>query len=224
MKYLTVVSLLMMSFLGLNAQATIELITTDKYSEIREDILELTQTDDPKKILLAFDIDETLLVVEDCLPEGESAGFLGWLKMARTCPANLTEDVVDDYLIEFQELGFPTLALTARADNLLAATERELARNNLNFLGEPFNATADFEHPFTKRSKVVFKNGVTYSASKNKGEVLKILLERLPKTFTEVVFIDDGIKNIRAMTRVWENDPTVHVRIYHYTKYNEVEK
>lgn len=210
-----------MCLFSLPSFASMEVIVEDDYLEIRKQILTDYASISPSELLIAFDIDETLLVVEECLSPEDSKGFGGWLSMVFKCPAHLTEETVDDYVAEFQGLGFATLALTARGDNILKPTERELLRNGLNFKDRPFGEEINFEEPFTKKSSVVFKDGVTYSSGRNKGQVMQLLLSRLPGDFKQVVFIDDNVKNIRAMSKAYEQEPKVHVRIYHYTRFND---
>lgn len=202
------------------SSALVEIIETSEYSTIRDQILEDYSTQQSSDILIAFDIDETLLVVEECLSKKQSEGFSGWLNKVFQCEAVLTENEVDDYVAEFQSLGFATLALTARGANVLEPTERELTRNGLNFYGFPFTEKDNFEVPFTAKSSIVFKDGVTYSSGRNKGKVLQVLLSEFGGDFDQVIFIDDNIKNIRAMKKAYEHEKSVHVRIYHYTRYN----
>lgn len=201
------------------AQARTEIHTTDDFAKITQEILALANDERAEEILVAFDIDKTLLIVQDCLPEGESKGFAGWLKMANRCPAELTEKEVPAHIAALQKKGFPTLALTARAVNLMKATERELTRNGIVFNGKPFDAAADFNVKFPKGEDLVFKEGVTYAAGRNKGFILQQFQERQSRPFKKVIFVDDAIKNIRHMDKTYTADPDVTVIIYHYNRY-----
>lgn len=201
------------------AEARTELHTTNDFAKITKEILALAETERAEEILVAFDIDKTLLIVQDCLPAGESKGFAGWLKMANRCPADLTEAQVPTHIEALQKKGFPTLALTARAANLIKATERELTRNGIVFNGKPFDAKADFTAAFPTGVDMVFKEGVTYAAGRNKGFILQQFQERQGRPYKKVVFIDDAIKNIRHMDKTYTADPDVTVIIYHYNRY-----
>lgn len=203
---------------GFTAHARTEIRTTDDFGRIAREILELAGSD-AAEVLVAFDIDKTLLVVQDCLPEGESKGFAGWLKMVNRCPADATEPGVPAHIAELQERGFATLALTARARNLIAATERELTRNGILFDGRPFDRAANFTATFPKGEPMVFKEGVTYAAGRNKGFILQEFQSRQSRPYRRVVFVDDDLKNIRHMDKTYAADPDVDVLIYHYNRY-----
>lgn len=217
---LSVLLFLSGSFASLDSKAEVQHLVSFDYSEVFSEIEKWTESKAPEEILVVFDIDETLMVVEDCLPPGESRGFAGWLKKVFNCEAQITEDLLDEKIRELQTQGFSTMALTARAHNLVEPTKRELNRLEIDFLGTPFTSDDNFEDRFTQRSKVVFEDGVVYASGRNKGETLKLFQSRLNKPYKWVVFIDDSSKNIRAMDRAYREDSSTLVWIVHYRRYD----
>lgn len=208
-----------LGFLSVTSFATTETKVTDDFSAIYRSIQKLSENHNPGDILVAFDIDKTLLLVQDCLPSGESKGFAGWLKMVAKCPADLTEAAVPGYIRELQKKGFHTMALTARAVNLVTATERELERNDIRFNGFPFDSTRDFTESFPKGVNLVFRGGVTYAAGRNKGFILERIQAQQPRPYSLVVFVDDASENIRHMEKTYKDNSQTHVIIFHYNKY-----
>lgn len=202
------------------AQAKTQIVTSDEYKDVFENISSFSEGKSPADILLVFDIDETLLIVQKCLSESESQGFAGWLKTVMNCPAELTEEIVPTQIVQLQNLGYATFALTARGDNIIKPTERELSRNSLTFLDFPLGSDKNFEESFDTKSKMVLKDGVVYASGRNKGETLKIVLEKVQRSYKWIVFIDDNKKNINAMNKAYKDDQNVFVQIIHYTKFD----
>jgi hypothetical protein len=201
------------------AQATTETHVSNDFGFIASEIQKLAAKNTPSEILIAFDIDKTLLIVQDCLPEGESKGLAGWMKMVGKCPADVTDPRVAASVATLQEAGFHTLALTARPASVKAATLRELRRNKIEFAGRPFDATSNFTQKFPKGADLVFEAGVSYANGRNKGFILQQLQLKQAQPYELVVFVDDDSKNIRNMESAYADDPQTHVIIYHYNQY-----
>lgn len=203
--------------------ARTEIHTTDDFTKIAKEVLALSQGKNAgsraEDVLVAFDIDKTLLVVQDCLPPGESKGLSGFMKMTNQCPALPTEEKTAASVQSIQKAGFPTIALTARPAALLKATERELKRNGIDFNGHPYDAAADFTVKFEKGAPMIFKEGVTYANGRNKGFILQQFQDQQSRPYKTVVFVDDDMKNIRHMDQTYKADPDTLVIIYHYNRY-----
>lgn len=205
--------------LTLNAQARTEIRTNDDFGAIVAEISRLQGSHRAEDVLVVFDIDKTLMIVQNCLPPKESKGLSGWMKMANKCPADLTEAQVPARIRDLQNLGFATIALTARPAILTAATERELDRNGIVFAGHPFDTRANFAAPFPNGQDLIFKDGVTYAGGRDKGISLQEFQRHQSRPYRQVVFVDDDRKNIRHMDQAYTADPQVDVRIYHYNRY-----
>jgi hypothetical protein len=199
------------------AQASVQTVEVASYAEIMKS--EKAAPDDVGETLWVFDIDETLLVVENCLGKNNS-DYMGWIETASTCPAHLTEEEVDEDLKKIQAQGYDTIALTGRGDNLKKATKRELKRNGLEFSGHPFTRKDNFKKPISNKSDLVFDGGVAYSSGKNKGEALRWVLDKLPRDYSRVIFVDDGVLNVQHLEEAFADEARVQLKIYHYTRYN----
>jgi hypothetical protein len=203
-----------------SASAKVEIVTSREYSGIFRTIKELGEVQPTNSILLVFDIDQTLLNTENCIPGSQIRGLRDWERMIAQCPSKLTEEIVNDELHLLQSSGYAKIALTARSPSLIAATERELARNDISFLGHPF-AEDGVEETWKDSIRVTFKEGVVYASGGDKGVIMREFLARKSPNRHTVVFVDDDERNIRAMTRAFENDEQNDVRIFHYNRYSE---
>lgn len=214
--------------------------TTKEYRDIFKTIQEVGDTYGSENTLVVFDIDDTLLVIEHCQkPDGSWTTGIGKLF---SCPSEHTEEDLAENIRKIQEQGFSTLALTARGNNLISATQRELARRHfrkktLIFKGKPYETNIDsVSVPKTKRCKKdevppclkgesstrpKFLDGVMYANGTHKGLALKRLLEELGDSFQAIVFIDDRKKNTDDVHEVYVNDSTVDVRNFLYLRHRD---
>jgi Protein of unknown function (DUF2608) len=197
----------------------VEIRVTNKYSVIRREILAMASNLNAAETLVAFDIDKTILIVQDCLPAGSAGGLSGFLKKVRECPADLTESRVPRDIRAIQRKGFDTAALTARAEVLTAPTERELTRHNISFLNKPFTANDNVEIEFPTGRSMFFTNGITYAAGRDKGLILQTLQEQLPAPYANVIFVDDRKENVDDIEAAYRNDAATKVIIYHYNRF-----
>jgi Protein of unknown function (DUF2608) len=201
------------------ANSRVEIRVTNKYSVIRREILAMATQVDAAETLVAFDIDKTILITQECLPAGTASGLAGFIKKVKACPADLTETRVPRDIKAIQRKGFDTAALTARADVLAAATERELNRHGISFLDKPFAANDNFEAEFPTGRSMRFINGTTYAAGRDKGVILKKFQEQLPAPYPVVIFVDDRKENVDDIEAAYRNDENTKVIIYHYNRY-----
>lgn len=200
-----------------SAIASIELIETKNFDDVYKGILvstELAEGNDPAEVLAVFDIDDTLLVMTDCV-DGS------WFAKAHKCPTELTDSSVPEYIQDLQARNFGTMALTARGHSLKKPTFRELKRHAITFAGAPFGPEFDFDLPLGKNGKVNMENGVVHAGGKNKGDVLELVQKQLEEPYKIVVFVDDNSKNIKNMEEKFKYDDSVHVIIYHYTEHRD---
>jgi hypothetical protein len=196
----------------------VEIRVTNKYSVMRREILAMANQVDAAETLVAFDIDNTILITQECLPAGSAGGLAGFLKKVRECPADLTEARVPRDIRAIQRKGFDTAALTARANVLTAATERELTRHNISFLNKPFTADDNVEVAFPTGRSMFFTNGITYAAGRDKGVILQQFQAQLPAPYANVIFVDDRKENVDDVEVAYRNDETTKVIVYHYNR------
>jgi len=216
-----------------------------KTLSIVEKLIDHEQPAASKKVLIVFDIDDTLL---------ESDQFFGgdaWYNWQRgkalvgTDNKPVTIDEKDKITCLFSKLGtlyelgtfhvtediavalvdklqsrFDLMALTSRSPDYRGGTERELKKAGYNFTSAhllgPSNALA---YPFNdgKNTRgVSYQNGIVMSTGLHKGEVLDDLLKRIDKEYSTIYFIDDSRKNVDDMNQKWGGSST-DMTIFHYT-------
>jgi len=113
------------------------------------------------------------------------------------------------------------LVLTSRTYGFRSATERELRSHGIlvadkHLLPKEQGLEFILEND-APTAKITYKNGIVLSSGRNKGKVLKALLQRLNRSYEQIYFIDDSPKNVNNMAVEWA-DAKSNMTIYHYTK------
>ena len=200
---------------------------------------------DPGKMLVVFDIDDTLL---------ESCNFVGgdtWYNWQRgrsiesvqggfvtirpedkfTCPFSklgvlyeigtyeATEPEAASIVTALQQ-KFDVMALTSRSPDYRAGTNRELKKAKFNFVNSHLlaksTALAYSFHDGASTRPITYQDGIVMITGLNKGVVLADLLRRLDRQYATIFFVDDSRKNIDDMDAAWRKGETL-VNIFHYT-------
>jgi Protein of unknown function (DUF2608) len=90
------------------------------------------------------------------------------------------------------------LILTARSPDYRGATERELAK--AGFAPLPSLASEDaLMVRAPAGGYMTYANGILMTRGANKGDALLALLDRIGRSYANVILVDDGEKNIQAM-------------------------
>ena len=238
-------SLIKSSFLSLvllssSLLADSTVTTTKNYSDIFPVVKDLAQKYGEKNVLVVFDVDDTLLVIEHCKkPDGSLTRGIGKLF---ACPSEHTEEDLSHSLAEIQKSGIHTVGLTARGNSLVKATQRELARKHegmkvLDFQKKPFSQNLNkilvaktrkcksgetapcLSGKISDRPK--FTKGVMYANGTHKGLALKALLKRLKASYKAIVFVDDRKKNTVNVNQVYVNQDEVEVEVFLYLRHRD---
>jgi len=227
--------LLLLGFiLSFNSFAKAQVTETFSYGEVFPVIEDLGKTYGPSQVLVVFDIDDTLLVIEHCKkPDGSMTRGIG--KFFH-CASEHTEIELSTRIKKIQKDGFDTIALTARGLNLIKVTQRELAREHgsraiFDFDGKPFRKDLQkIVVPRTrkcKRGEVApcltgkttdkprFLNGVMYAQGNHKGLALQRLLKELGASYKAIVFVDDRKKNTSNVYDAYR-ESSVEVEVFLY--------
>ena len=214
-------------FFTCTAFAKVEVVKTIEYQQIFAKINDLGQKHGAENILVVFDVDDTLLVIDQCLVNGEMTKGISKLF---NCPSEPTEKDLPEKIEKIQSKGFNTLAITARGTSMIKATQRELIRQNIDFLGSPYLENQTILKPKKRCSKretapcytkLRFTNGVMYANGSQKGWMLKTLLEYLGDDYKYIVFIDDRKKNIDAVNEVYGNIPGIDMNLFLYLRHRD---
>ncbi|MEM8816526.1 MAG: DUF2608 domain-containing protein [Pseudomonadota bacterium] len=210
------------------------------YAELDETLNALP----PGRSLVVFDLDNTVLTMNDALG---GVAWYDWQQVLEqteqkepgeidnelnvqgilyaTRDMSPVEDRVPAIIAGLERAGVDVMALTARGPAFRDATLTQLARHGIQFSERPecgvplcnrrgvidathvealaekrFGRAALEKHEFKSGRPLSASEGVVMVAGQNKGIVLSLLLESLPKRYEQVVFIDDAEENIEQMT------------------------
>lgn len=184
----------------------------------------------PKRTLVVFDIDNTVLAQEDYL--GSDQWFTWKSDQIRKTDPTLFTDLLNwqgvlfdrglmrltekntKRLIQVLQKKYPVIALTSRSPGYREATERELIRNGINFSKTSFGrSTPGKIIPKGQKRLVSYETGVFMTSGLHKGEMLNYLIRKSFKgqnPFTQIIFIDDHLKNT---SRVYETFSKLGIEI-----------
>lgn len=169
------------------ALATYDLTVTDHFEEVVSTIDAVTGEHAPEDVLVVFDIDHTLILVDDCLPKAKKSekkkkgknkeSFARFMEQVRRCKSYLTNPDIPDLIEGLQGAGNPVMALTARGGNLVDPTIEQLKSERLRYSKEKDSGAAniDFskhapEDRINKKPKLEY-NG--YEVDGRKGKYFK---------------------------------------------------
>jgi len=160
-----------------------------------------------------LDIKPTASQKVTCLFE-DSIGLLYEL-----APMKLTENNLNQTISNWQISGHTVMALTSRAPKYRAATERELARNQVDLSSSALVPVGQDTLMFREKRgrELSYMQGVMMTSGMNKGDMLQYLLEKTGREFAAIVFVDDSQKNIEDMYKAYQQVKNVDMRIFHYT-------
>ncbi|MDT8321386.1 MAG: DUF2608 domain-containing protein [Xanthomonadales bacterium] len=212
--------------------------TTDELQLVTELALDLADTYGGDKVLVALDIDNTLLVMEQDL--GSDQWFYWQTALAGEDDCNALR--VDDHfavqgalfhasamrptqanaaeqLRRMQDAGLKVIALTSRGPEYRLQTFRELRRNGMAFWPSAWAPQRGYPRPFTPEgaaSPVHYEDGVYFVSGQDKGAMLNELLHRSGEAFpTLVVAVDDQQEHLNAIMQAFSFKPTkVHAWRY----------
>lgn len=101
-------------------------IETIEYREIFQKVTMLGEDYGNQYVLVVFDIDDILLVIDHC--EKEDGTLTQGIGKLFACPSTHTEDIISHEIKSLQGQGFATMALTARGVSLIKPTKKESLR------------------------------------------------------------------------------------------------
>lgn len=147
-----------------------------------------------------------------------------------------TQSDVGSLIEKANNAGIDIYLLSARGPELYSVTKRELGRNSIAFqapvacsfvicsLGGSYG-DSEIRHAIMAAGgtaqtpsyrEIVMRDGVMMVAGQDKGTMLRVLLAALlPKTYDQIIFVDDTQKNIDAVAAAQVSMP---ISLYHYTR------
>lgn len=212
---------------------------TADLAEVTADTLDLAERVGEKSVLMVFDIDNTLLAMEQGLGADQWYDWQKDLANSDSCnPHNVgnrfavqgalyyasamrpTQHDAADQVKTIQAAGIPVFALTSRGQDYRLQTFRELRRNGYSFTFSAIGPPGGFDEPFIpvaggRESR--YEDGVFLTAGQHKGEMLHALLQITATPLPAVVVMaDDKQKNLDAIKETF-GELGVPVHAWRYT-------
>lgn len=214
-----------------------------------------------ENVAVVFDVDNTLLNMNQDLGTHQ---WFGWQKGLLSSGQSIAKDMTELLDIQqklyvlsgmhpvqtngaailkvLQNLGFPTLALTARGATSRDATLRELKKADMDFSKSSlaqFSSTGHFK-PYDinnlevsgisqveknrwnlkEAREVAFEKGVFLANGQHKGAMLKTIFQQAPN-IKAVIFVDDSPKNVHNVNDAFENSFGMEVTAFRYGRLDE---
>jgi len=212
---------------------------TADLADITAHTLKLTETTSKENILVVFDIDNTILAMEQGLGSDQWYEWQKELSKESQCsPQNVgdrfavqgalyfasamrpTQENGSDQVKAIQDLGVAVISLTSRGPDFQLQTFRELRRNNFNFSYTAIGPAGGYDElfiPVEGGRASLYEDGVFMTAGQHKGQMLSTLLQKTGTRMPGViVMVDDKQKNLDAVKETF-SALNVPVHAWRYT-------
>ena len=214
--------------------------STDELQLVAELALDLAKKYGGERVLVALDIDNTLLAMEQDLGSDQWFYWQQDLEQQNPCSPQLvngrlevqgalyyasamrpTQPNAAQQVRRMQDAGLKVIALTARAPEYRLATFRELRRNGFSLWRNAWPPQAGYADPFTPSGverPVRYEDGVLFASGQDKGLVLQDLLKRAGvEQPVLVLMVDDKQANLQQVMKAFSWSGT-RVHAWHYTR------
>jgi hypothetical protein len=207
------------------------LAETDDLAVVADTALKLADRYGRDEVLVVFDIDNTLLAMEqglgsdqwyywqkDLQKEDPCSGMLvndrfkvqGALYFASAM--RLTQTDAAEQVERLQDAGLAVIALTSRGPEFRLQTFRELRRNGISFRASALPPRRGYPELFIPEGgtrPARYEDGVFLTAGQHKGDMLKALLDKTGTASPSVVVMaDDKQENLQAVMDTFEGSAT----------------
>ncbi len=210
---------------------------------VTADALALADRAGKDHVLMVFDIDNTLLAMEQGLGADQ---WYEWQKdLAENDPCNAenvgnrfavqgalyyasamrpTQDDAARQVKTIQDSGIPVIVLTSRGLDYRLQTFRELRRNGHSFSRSAIGPQGGYDQPFVpvengRLSR--YEDGVFMTAGQHKGEMLYALLQKTGTAMPRVIVMaDDKQKNLDAIKETF-SELEIPVHAWRYSREDE---
>ena len=196
---------------------------TADLANIADAVLQAHRQSPDAQILVVFDLDNTLMAMEQGLGADQWYDWQRSLAQADDCsPARVvdrlaaqgalyyasamrpTQPDAAEVVERIQQSGLPVIALTARGNDFRLQTFRELRRNGFNFRDSAFGPTGGYRNALDLdgfERDIRFEDGVMMVAGQNKGAALLQILSHTDTPRPDlVVMVDDKDYNLDNVT------------------------
>ena len=197
-------------------------LETDDLAMVVDTTLQVAGRYGKDQVLVVFDIDNTLLAMEQGLGSDQWYYWQKHLQEENPCSSMLVSDRfkvqgalyfasamrptqpdVAQQVTRLQEAGLRVISVTSRGPGYRLVTFRELRRNGISFRPGALPPEAGFSESFIPDGgarPARYEDGVFFTAGQHKGSMLKALLDKTGTPWPKVVVIaDDKADNLNAM-------------------------
>ena len=205
--------------------------TTDDLGMVTDMALQLADSHGNERVLVVFDIDNTLLAMEQDLGSDQWYYWQKDLQMEDPCSAMLVDNRFaaqgalffagamrptqadgPEQVRRLQDAGVKVIAVTSRGPEYRLQTFRELRRNGISFWSSalpPQHGYPDNFIPEGGSRPARYEDGVFLTAGQHKGEMLKALLDKTGTPWPgAVVIADDKAYSLHDMMETFEGSNT----------------
>ena len=211
---------------------------TDDLTVISDHALQLADRYGKDRVLVVFDIDNTLLAMEQGLGSDQWYDWQKELQKDDPCSNMLVSDRLAvqgalyfasamrptqpdaaEQLRRLQDAGLTVIVLTSRGADFRLQTFRELRRNGFSLWPNALPPRQGYPETFIPEGgtrPALYEDGVYLTAGQHKGDMLKALLDKTGADYPAVVVMaDDKESNLRALLKTFNGSGTsVHAWRY----------
>ncbi len=212
---------------------------TSDLADVTADTLKLIEKIGTKNVLVVFDIDNTLLAMEQGLGSDQWYDWQKGLSEEDQCnPRNVGERFAVQGALYFvsamrasqedaaaqvraiQDQGVAVIALTSRGPDYQLQTFRELRRNDFSFSYSAIGPVGGYDETFVPVEDgrfSLYEDGVFLTSGQHKGQMLYALLEKTSTPLPAVIVMaDDKQKNLDAVKETF-SALNIPVHAWRYT-------
>ena len=213
---------------------------TADLAEISGDTFDLLKNTAMERVLVVFDIDNTILAMEQglgsdqwyewqkdlsekdpCNPQNVGNRFAAQGSLYFASAMRPTQEDGANQVRAIQATGVAVIALTSRGMDFRLQTFRELRRNGFSFSYSAIGPQGGYAEPFMPIEDgrlSLYEDGVFLTAGQHKGQMLYSLLEKTGYGMPSVIIMaDDKQKNLDAVKETF-SALDVPVLAWRYTR------
>jgi len=203
------------------------LAETDDLAMVTDEALQLADLFGTQRVLVVYDIDNTLLAMEQGLGSDQWYYWQKALSEEDPCSPLLVGDrfkaqgalyfasamrpTQEDAALQLrrlQDAGLTVIAVTSRGPEFSLQTFRELRRNEISFWPSALPPARGFPGLFIPEGgerESLYQDGVFMTAGQHKGAMLKALLDKTGVAAPAVIVMaDDKAENLQAVMETFE--------------------
>lgn len=216
---------------------------TADLADVTTDALALAEQHGKDRVLMVFDIDNTILAMEQglgadqwyewqkdlanhdkCNPQNVGNRFAVQGALLFASAMRPTQDDAASQVAAIQNSGVPVIVVTSRGHDYRLQTFRELRRNGYNFSYSAIGPAGGYKRPFMPVEGGLmsrYEDGVFLTAGQHKGQMLYALLQKTATELPKVIVIaDDKQTNLDAIKETF-SELDVPVRAWRYSGEDE---